>query len=115
MSVERTDERMWWLLQKMDNHYGFLVAWDEDVVDAFVDAFPEAEKTLRVYTLGPNSSPMLNRTAKRAYDLGLVSPGSIGNQGARSYNQRTWCRTWSLTDKGRAAIQARAPRREDAA
>lgn len=43
---------------------------------------------------------MLNRSARRARDLGYLSPGSIGNMDARSFNQRTWCRYWTLTPEG---------------
>lgn len=99
---------MWWLMSRLNGRYGFLVAWDEEVVDDFVERFPEANKSLRVYTLGPNSCPMLNRAARRAYDLGYVLPNSIGNQDARSFNQRTWARTWRLTSKGIAALKALA-------
>jgi ribosomal protein S10 len=105
--VTRAHERMIWLLRYMVTvgsgraGSGFLVAWDEATVDAFVRAFPEAEKTLRWYLMGPNSSPMLNRAAKRAERLGYLRAGHIGNQDARQYNQRTWCRTWSITDAGR--------------
>lgn len=92
---------MVWLLKTIvATKFNGIVAWDSDVVDDFVDAFPEAEKGLLVYTQGPNSSPMLNRAAKLANNLGYLSPGSIGNMNARSYNRRTWCRYWSLTDKG---------------
>lgn len=104
-SRTRSEQRMRWLLNKMVEHggRGFLVAWDEEVVDAFVEAFPEAERTLRVYTMGPNSCPLLNRAARKARDLGYLEAGVVGNMDARSYNQRTWCRTWSLTSKGRSA------------
>lgn len=96
---------MVWLLRRIvATRFNGMVAWDADVVDAFVDTFPEAKKTLRVYFVGPNSSPMLNRAAKRAEARGLLSAGHIGNQDARSYKQRTWCRYWSLTDKARALL-----------
>ena len=101
----RAHDRALWLLRKMMDPQqgapGFIVAWDEETVYAFVRTFPEAEKTLRVYTMGPNSSPMLNAAAKRAERLGYVTAGSIGNQDARHYNQRTWCRTWRITEAGR--------------
>lgn len=101
----RADERMLWVLQHIvDTRFNGCVAWDADVVDAFCDDFPEANKALRVYTQGPNSCPMLNRAAARARDLGYLEPGSIGNQDARSFNRRTWCRYWSITKKGRAAL-----------
>ena len=80
---------------------GFIVAWDSYTVDDFVRAFPEAEKSLVVYLHGPNSCPMLNAAAKRARDAGYIVPGVVGNEDARSYQQRTWCRTWRLTDAGR--------------
>lgn len=99
-------DRMIWLLQTIvATRFDGMVAWDSDVVDDFIDAFPEAEKSLLVYTQGPNSSPMLNRAAKMAYDLGYISPGSVGNMDARSYNRRTWCRYWSLTNKGKEFIK----------
>ena len=44
--------------------------------------------------------PMLNRAALRARKLGYVRPGVIGNEEARNYNQRTWCRTWRMTALG---------------
>ena len=98
---------MVWLLRRMTAFgpnscgYGFIVAWDTETVDDFVRAFPEARRTLRVYTLGPNVSPMLNAAAKRAEKAGYIEAGSVGNEDARSYNQRTWARTWSLTPAGR--------------
>ena len=104
----RAHDRMIWLLKWMTNRvrcpFGFLVAWQEDVVDAFLDAFPEALKSSTFYTIGSPSVPMLNLAAKRAKDAGYIRPGVIGNEDARSYNQRTWCRTWSLTDSGWAAV-----------
>lgn len=103
----RADERMWWLLLKMSSQWGFVCCWDEDLVDEFVNAFPEAKKTLIVYLMGNNVSPMLNRAAKRARDLGYIKAGSVGNQDARSFNQRTWCRTWSFTAKGMEALRAK--------
>lgn len=84
---------------------GFIVAWDEDVVDDFVVAFPEAERTLRCYTMGPHSSPMLNRAAIRARDRGYFESGHVGNMDARSFNQRTWCRCWTLTRRGRQYLE----------
>lgn len=94
----RAHERMVWLLEHIAaTPWRHTVAWDEKTVDAFVKQFPEALKTLRVYTLGPNSSPMLNRAAQRARRLGYLIAGHIGTQDARSYNQRTWCRTWRLS------------------
>ena len=103
---KRSEERVIWLLRKIvATGFNGMVAWDEDKVDDFVEAFPEAEKTLLVYTLGPNSCPMLNRTAQQAYKLGYLSPGVVGNQDARSYNMRTWCRYWSLTDAGKAYLE----------
>lgn len=107
---DRANERMMWLLRYMTTvgpnrgGSGFTTAWDEWTVDAFVAAFPEAENTLVVYLMGPNSSQMLNRAAKRAEGLGYLKAGRVGNQDARQYNQRTWCRTWSITDAGRKAI-----------
>lgn len=93
---------MEWLLKTIAaTRYNGIVAWDEEVVDDFVKAFPEAERSLIYYILGPNSSPMLNRAANHAYKLGYLSPGSLGNMDARSFNQRTWCRYWSLTEKGK--------------
>lgn len=107
----RAHARMMWLLKRMATKWrdGFIVAWDIETVDEFVDAFPEANKTLRIYSMGPNSSPMLNAAAKRAKDAGYITPGVIGNQDARSYNQRTWCRTWKITDAGRAFLSKENP------
>jgi hypothetical protein len=98
---KRAHERMCWLLDRMDSKvhsggHGFAVAWDEDLVDDFLSAFPEAKKTMTVYTIGAPSVPMLNRAAKRAERLGYLRAGVVGNQDARSYNQRTWCRTWRI-------------------
>ena len=111
--MSKADERMMWLLRIMVDprrcRRGHILAWDEDVVDEFVRAFPEAEKTLVVYMMGSNSSPMLNRAAKRAKTLGYITPGSIGNDGARSFNARTWCRTWRLTASGREFMMKAAP------
>lgn len=108
--IRRAQERMLWLLRHMttpsvgSSGSGFIVAWDTDTVDKFVIAFPEAKNTLVVYLMGPNSSPMLNRAAKKAHTLGYIEPGVIGCQDARSYNQRTWSRTWTITPDGRRAI-----------
>lgn len=108
--MRRTELRMFWVMKRSTkwrrNGTGFIVAWDEDVVDEFVDTFPEAEKSLKVYTLGPNSCPMLNAAANRARSLGYFSRGSVGNQDARSFNQRTWTRCWTLTELGRRALAA---------
>jgi hypothetical protein len=97
---------MMWLLRRMVfvGADGFIVAWNGWDVDAFVKAFPEAEKTLRYYLIGPNSCPMLNAAAKRAKDAGYITPGHIGNMDAREYKQRTWCRTWRLTELGRSFL-----------
>jgi hypothetical protein len=95
---------MVWLLQRMRDRgkcpFGLLVAWNQDLVDDFLKAFPEAEKTTTFYTLGPPSVPMLNRAARRAQRLGYLIAGTCGNRDARSYNQRTWCRTWRLSPLG---------------
>ncbi len=104
-----TRRRVDWLISYMTRYLHCIVegdrtcsiaAWDADTVDAFVTAFPEAEKTLIVYTVGPNSSPLLNRTAKAAEEMGYLKAGSIGNQDAKYYSQRTWCRVWKLTPEG---------------
>lgn len=107
MKENRADERMWWLLFKISSRYGHIVAWDEDDVDEFVNAFPEAENTLIYFMMGHNVCPTINRAAQRAKKLGYISAGSIGNQDARSFNQRTWCRTWRLTHAGIDALKAR--------
>jgi hypothetical protein len=107
MLHKRTQERMEWLLKKIAaTHFNGMVAWDEDVVDDFVEAFPEAEKSLIYYMLGPNSSPMLNRAAGQAHKFGYLRAGSIGNMDARSFNKRTWCRYWSLTEKGKEYLNS---------
>lgn len=99
---KRSKERVEWLLKYIAaTHFNGIVAWDADTVDDFVEAFPEAEKSLIYYTLGPNCSPMLNRTAGLAKRLGYLRPGSIGNMDARSFNKKTWARYWSLTDAGK--------------
>lgn len=109
--TRRANERMVWLLRRMTtvgpncSGSGFVTAWDADTVDDFVRAFPEAERTLIVYTIGPNVSPMLNRAAKRAERAGYLRAGRVGNQDARSYNQRTWCRTWEVTRAGRLFLE----------
>lgn len=95
----------WLLCYIAATKFDGIVAWDSDTVDDFVKAFPEAERTLIVYTQGPNSSPMLNRIANIAYKLGYLSASSIGNQEARSYNRKTWCRYWVLTDKGKEFLK----------
>src|SRR4051812_19828678 len=101
----RVQQRILWLLRYLERQDGFCVAWDEEAVDAFVKAFPETNKTLRIYLMGANSSPMLNDTAKRAKLAGYIQAGHIGNQDARSYNKRTWCRTWNLTPLGRQELK----------
>lgn len=102
-------DRMMWLLCRLSNrtwfHSGFVVAWDQDFVDAFMEAFPESVKAARHYTLGASSVPMLNRAAKKAESLGYLEAGHVGNQDARSYNQRTWCRCWTLTPGGREVAE----------
>lgn len=103
--MKRTDERMLWLLKYLQKQDGFCVAWDEDVVDKFVAAFPEAYKSVIPYMMGANSSPCLNSAAKRAKDRGYIEAGHIGNQDAKQYNQRTWCRTWSLTRIGERFLE----------
>lgn len=104
---KRSKERLEWLLKYIAaTRFDGIIAWDADTVDDFVEAFPESKKTLLIYTLGPNSCPMLNRTAILARDLGYLSPASLGNMDARSYNMRTWCRYWSLTYKGKEYIKA---------
>lgn len=104
--MTQTATRVLWLLRRISNvrHHGFIVAWDEELVDAFVEAFPSANNTLRVYSQGPHVSPLLNRTAKTAERLGYLSAGHIGNENARSYNQRTWSRTWTVTEAGRVHL-----------
>lgn len=106
--MSRADVRMFWVMERSarwrKDGTGFLVAWYEDVVDDFVEAFPEAEKALVYYLMGPNSCPMLNRAAARARDLRYFEPGVVGNPDARSFNQRTWCRCWTLTPRGRRAL-----------
>jgi len=97
---KRTEDKIVWFLSQM-NHYGMLVAWDDETVDDFVAKFPEAEKSLIYYVIGHHVSPMLNRIANLAYSMRLVEPGSVGNTDARSYNRKTWARTWSITKKGR--------------
>lgn len=103
---ERVRKRVLWLLRLLERQHGFAVAWDEETVDKFVEAFPEAEKSLKVYLMGANSCPMLNDAARRARVAGFIVAGSLGNQDARQYNQRTWCRTWNLTGRGRAELRA---------
>lgn len=114
MRSARVKERVLWLLRLLKSHGGFIVAWDSYTVDNFVRDFPEAEKSLRFYLIGPNSCPMLNDAAKRAKRAGFIKAGHIGNEDARAYSQRTWCRTWSLTalgyqelDRSQAQAEAR--------
>lgn len=101
--LSRTDQRMLWVLKKIASRKGLesMVAWDEDVVDAFMEEFPESEAATVYYTMGPFSCPMLNRAANRAKARGFLRPGHIGNMDARSFNQRTWCRVWIITKEGR--------------
>lgn len=105
--MSRTDQRMLWFLRRLTSfeRRGFIVAWDAYTVDDFVEAFPEATRGLRVYMVGPNSSPMLNAAANRAKSRGYVVPGHIGNADAGEFNQRTWCRTWSITARGSAFLR----------
>lgn len=102
MKPSKAEPRVLWLLTTIADtrRRGFMVAWDEDVVDAFVEDFPESKRTLKIYTQGPDSCPMLNRTAAIAKGRGLIKPGHVGNQDARSFNQRTWVRVWTITDEG---------------
>lgn len=99
--VKRTTQRMNWVLQWLSNtSYKGECAWEVETVDMFVEAFPEAKKSLKYYMMGANSCPMLNQAAGKAHKLGYLDAGSVGNQDARSYNQRTWCRYWKLTPAG---------------
>jgi hypothetical protein len=108
--MKRPDERMVWFLKRLASTWyaGLMVAWDSETVDEFVEAFPEAARTLIVFAHGPNSSPMLNRAAKRAHARGYVWPGHIGNEEASRFQQRTWCRVWNLTDSGRVIVAGAA-------
>ena len=113
MKSNRVKERVLWLLRFLKSRGGFCVAWDTETVDRFVQDFPEAEKGLRYYLFGPNSSPMLNDAAGRASRAGFIQAGHIGNEDARAYQQRTWCRTWTFTKRGYqelAKSQATSPR-----
>lgn len=97
---------MFWILRLIvKRKFSGIVAWDAEVVDDFVEDFPEAEKSLIYYMMGPNSCPMLNRAAKRGEAKGYLKAGSVGNMDARSYNLRTWCRYWSITEKGIEALK----------
>lgn len=99
--ASRAEQRMIWLLNYMrDKTRGFQAAWDEELMEEFLKAFPEANKTLKVYTIGPMSCPMLDRAARRAHKEGYLRKGSLGNQDAKYYCQRTWCRTWRIVMEG---------------
>jgi hypothetical protein len=102
MNSTRVHERMIWLLDHifaMPSRCNGTTAWHEETIDAFLKEFPEADKSLKVYTLGPNSCPMLDATARRAAKMGYLRAGSIGNQDAKHYGLRTWSRYLSLTGK----------------
>lgn len=109
--MKRTEQRMLWMLLRMIGIHGHggCVAWDEETVDAFVEAFPEARKALRVYLLGAKSSPMLNRAAAMARDRGLIDARSIGCGDHNGFAQRSWARYWSLTQYGWEYLEEQAP------
>lgn len=101
----RTDQRMLWILRRSAMYgHGFLVAWDLPTQRAFLESFPEAVRTTVFYTLGPWVVPMMDRAARRARDRGYFIPGATGNSDARSFNQRTWARTWRLTTAGKSFL-----------
>lgn len=104
IKMRRTNQRMLWLLKRIKENQGYAIAWDSDLVDAFVKEFPESEKNLIYYTQGANSCPMLNRAAQRAKRLLFLEAYSGGTDGAHSYHQRTWHRSWKLTDAGKDYI-----------
>lgn len=105
IKIRRTNQRMLWVLRRIrTNNIGFCIAWDEKVVDDFIKEFPESAKTTVRYVIGADSCPMLNRAAGRAKRLGFLRAGHIRTEDARSYNQRTWARTWYLTDAGKDYI-----------
>jgi hypothetical protein len=77
---------------------------NEGVVCSLSDILETGDQ-LQQYCLSEKACEgILNRAAKRARDAGYISPGSIGNDDARSFQQRTWCRTWRLTDAGRRLL-----------
>jgi len=100
LTIRRTNLRMLWVLRHIQKHNGFCLAWDEEVVDAFIKEFPESAKTTIRYMIGADNCPMLNRAAGRAKRLGFLRPGHMGTDDARSFNQRTWVRKWYLTEVG---------------
>lgn len=103
--TKKANLRMLWLLRKViASPYGCVIAWEDTLVDDFVEAFPEAKKTLQVYLMGADVCPTLNRTAVRARDAGFLKPGSVGTTDARSFNQRTWARLWRITPQGREYV-----------
>jgi hypothetical protein len=105
LTIRRTNQRMLWVLRLIAaKQYQFTLAWDEEDVDAFVATFPESRKGTKVYTMGANSCAMLNQAARRGLELGFLKSGSASNQYARSYNQRTWVRTWRITPEGKDYI-----------
>lgn len=97
----RVQERCDWLLEQFvsDFHNGHIGAWDQEFVEAFVERFPEAKKSLIYYTLGPNICPMLNRTAILLRDAGYLKPYHNG-QDTIGGQKRTWYRIWVLTKDG---------------
>jgi hypothetical protein len=106
LTIRRTNLRMLWILRRIQKTFiGFCIAWDEEVVDDFIKEFPEAANTTVRYVIGADSCPMLNRAANRAKRLGFLQSGHVGTEDARSYNQRTWARTWSLTAAGKDYIK----------
>ncbi len=105
LTIRPTNLRMLWVLRRIHKNNGYCIAWDEEVVDAFIKEFPESAQTTVRYMIGADSCPMLNRAANRAKKLGFLSPGHTGTDDARSYNQRTWARTWRLTDAGKDYIR----------
>lgn len=106
----KVQARMDWLLHQFVTfpHKGGMSAWDSDFVDTFTNQFPETEKSLIVYCIGPNRSPALNRTARALQSEGFLRAGVIDSDTVgRQF--RTWARYWSVTKKGWLECKRRWP------
>jgi hypothetical protein len=104
----KTRKRVDWIMQRATRLAAFHIMADQDVTDDFVKEFPEAEKTLQVYFVGPNSCPMFNRMCRLAAKEGLLKSGSIG-VAVEGRGWKTWARIWRITETGWIYVMDKFP------
>ncbi len=85
-------ERMQWLVEYAEQHYGVINIGDQALEEAFTTRFPEAKRSQIPKCYGYCPTPMLNRTARRAWKEGLFSRrwtqgnGNLASLGFRTYS-----------------------------